>query len=214
MAAGAGEVTRAAALATQAAAVAARSGQSAVVAVALHTAVRLGHHQGASTRLAELAAECDGSLVGTFSAHADAVGAGNGAGLDQVLARFEAMGARLLAAEAAAQASVAHERAGRRGSSWGSARRARELAEGCEGADTPALAQAGRPLPLSRREREVAGLAARGLANRAIAERLVVSVRTVEGHLDQVYAKLGIGGRSELAAVLGPQAGEEPASSS
>jgi DNA-binding NarL/FixJ family response regulator len=45
------------------------------------------------------------------------------------------------------------------------------------------LILAGQPLPLSTREREIANLAADGLSNREIAERLVVSARTVEGHI-------------------------------
>lgn len=45
---------------------------------------------------------------------------------------------------------------------------------------------------LSVREREVLGLLAEGLSNRAIAERLVVSDRTVEAHITSVFAKLGL----------------------
>jgi DNA-binding NarL/FixJ family response regulator len=59
-----------------------------------------------------------------------------------------------------------------------------------------------RPLPLTEREREVATMAARGMSNREIADRLVVSVRTVEGHLYRVGHKLGLGDRGELAALL------------
>ncbi|MDX6556690.1 MAG: hypothetical protein QOD86_2885, partial [Miltoncostaeaceae bacterium] len=55
---------------------------------------------------------------------------------------------------------------------------------------------------LTRRELEVATLAARGLANEQIAERLVVSVRTVESHLYRAFAKLGIGGREELGPLM------------
>lgn len=55
-----------------------------------------------------------------------------------------------------------------------------------------------RPLPLTQRERLVATLAARGLTNSEIAERLVISVRTVGNHLHSVYAKLGMSGREEL----------------
>ncbi len=56
--------------------------------------------------------------------------------------------------------------------------------------------------PLSPREREVAELTALGMSSRDVAERLYVSVRTVENHLHRVYAKLGLGGRGELAAAL------------
>jgi DNA-binding NarL/FixJ family response regulator len=50
---------------------------------------------------------------------------------------------------------------------------------------------------LSPREREVLELAARGLRNRAIAEQLSISVRTVEGHLNSILAKLGAASRVE-----------------
>ncbi|MYR61502.1 helix-turn-helix domain-containing protein, partial [Streptomyces sp. SID625] len=51
---------------------------------------------------------------------------------------------------------------------------------------------------LTPREREVAVLAATGMSNRDIADRLVVSVRTVENHLHRIYHKLGITARNDL----------------
>jgi non-specific serine/threonine protein kinase len=51
---------------------------------------------------------------------------------------------------------------------------------------------------LTARELEVARLVARGLSNRAIAATLVLSVRTVERHLDHIYAKTGLHGRQLL----------------
>jgi DNA-binding NarL/FixJ family response regulator len=65
------------------------------------------------------------------------------------------------------------------------------------------LAAGGERLPLTTRELEVARLAARGLSSRAIAEELVLSVRTVESHLYRVYTKLDVSDRAELAALLG-----------
>ena len=53
---------------------------------------------------------------------------------------------------------------------------------------------------LTRRERDVAVLAARGLTNRDIAAQLFVSVRTVEVHVDHVLTKLGFHTRTQLAA--------------
>jgi DNA-binding NarL/FixJ family response regulator len=53
---------------------------------------------------------------------------------------------------------------------------------------------------LSARELEVLELVAAGLTNEAIAERLYVSVRTVERHLSNVYAKLGVSGKAARAA--------------
>ena len=78
-----------------------------------------------------------------------------------------------------------------------------EKLAGRSGARTPALAIAVRPLPLTAREREIVGLAARGLSNKDIAERLTVSVRTVEGHLYRAGHKLGVSERTALADVLG-----------
>ena len=82
-----------------------------------------------------------------------------------------------------------------------SSARARRLLDAREGALTPALSGLA-PDPLSPREREVAMLAAGGLTSPEIAERLVLSVRTVENHLQRGYDKLGVANRSELQRVL------------
>ncbi|MDQ4490337.1 helix-turn-helix transcriptional regulator [Sinomonas sp. ASV486] len=58
------------------------------------------------------------------------------------------------------------------------------------------------PRVLTQREREVAALAAMGESNRRIAEDLGLSVRTVEGHLYQVFSKLAVSTRTELAEFL------------
>lgn len=50
---------------------------------------------------------------------------------------------------------------------------------------------------LSLREREILELAAKGLRNKAIADKLNISVRTVEGHFNRIFAKLGISSRTE-----------------
>jgi len=55
---------------------------------------------------------------------------------------------------------------------------------------------------LTARECEVAVRAAAGTSNRKIAEQMHVSVRTVEGHLYQVYSKLHVASRSELKDVI------------
>jgi class 3 adenylate cyclase len=52
---------------------------------------------------------------------------------------------------------------------------------------------------LSLREREVALLIARGLTNKQIAEELVISERTAEGHVDHIRDKLGVHNRAEVA---------------
>jgi DNA-binding NarL/FixJ family response regulator len=84
------------------------------------------------------------------------------------------------------------------------ARAAAALAN-CEGAETPALAGATVAVALTSRQRDVTRLAAQGIANREIAQRLGLSVRTVESHLEQAYRKLGAKDRHELAGLLSPE---------
>lgn len=55
------------------------------------------------------------------------------------------------------------------------------------------------PPDLSRRERQVASLVAEGLSNRAIAERLFISQRTVDSHLAHMFTKLALSSRTQLA---------------
>jgi non-specific serine/threonine protein kinase len=56
------------------------------------------------------------------------------------------------------------------------------------------------PSPLTKREREVADLVAEGLSNPQIAARLVISVRTAQGHVENILRKLGFSSRSMIAA--------------
>ncbi|MFD9666246.1 ATP-binding protein [Rhodococcus sp. NPDC059968] len=53
---------------------------------------------------------------------------------------------------------------------------------------------------LTRREREVSELVARGLTNRSIADQLVISLRTAQGHVEHILAKLGYTSRAQIAA--------------
>jgi DNA-binding NarL/FixJ family response regulator len=65
-----------------------------------------------------------------------------------------------------------------------------------QGQPEPAPVPAG---PLTPREREVAALVARGLSNRAIAQELVITEATTERHLGNIFAKLGLASRAQLA---------------
>jgi DNA-binding CsgD family transcriptional regulator len=59
------------------------------------------------------------------------------------------------------------------------------------------------PVPLSGREREIVVLAAKGMTSKDIAERLFLSVRTVNNHLQHAYTKLGVTSRAGLAEAVG-----------
>jgi DNA-binding CsgD family transcriptional regulator len=89
----------------------------------------------------------------------------------------------------------------RTGGGWTPAWLIRCTARRC-GVRAPGLSLGTGTEPLTRREREVAGLAAAGASSREIAARLVLSVRTVDNHLQNVYGKLGVTSRDELARVL------------
>jgi DNA-binding CsgD family transcriptional regulator/tetratricopeptide (TPR) repeat protein len=157
----------------------------------------------ASARLGELAAACDSPLVTARARHAAAARARDGKELAAVADDFEALGAMLLAAEAASAAAEAFSRAGDRRAATAAQRRSSTLAAACQSAATPGLAQAAVPVPLSGREREIVMLAATGMASKDIADRLFLSVRTVNNHLQHAYTKLGVSSRASLAHALG-----------
>ena len=67
---------------------------------------------------------------------------------------------------------------------------------------TPELAAEAAPTRqiLTRREQDVTALVARGLTNRQVAQQLLVTPRTIETHLEHIFAKLGVQTRTELVA--------------
>jgi DNA-binding NarL/FixJ family response regulator len=109
---------------------------------------------------------------------------------------FETIGARRYACEAAAHAATAFAAEGRTDSARRLAARARTLH--LEGALPEMTGVDPTAVQLTRREAQLVELASRGLSNSEIAERLVVSVRTVESHLYKAMQKLGISDRREL----------------
>ena len=116
--------------------------------------------------------------------------------------QFDAIGANLFAAEAfALEGRLASSAGLRRRASTADARALRALQK-CEGAKAVWIPRSIEGSQLSDREREVALLASQNLSSREIAERLYVSVRTVDNHLQQVYVKLGVKRRTDLAAHL------------
>jgi non-specific serine/threonine protein kinase len=71
-----------------------------------------------------------------------------------------------------------------------------------QGESAGAAAPARQPAGLTPRELEVAQLVARGLTNRQIADRLVLSERTIEGHVERIRGKLGVRSRTQIAASI------------
>jgi DNA-binding CsgD family transcriptional regulator len=201
LAAAEGNVSAAIGFALDAANQAADSGQRAIQMLALHDAVRFGDST-CLDELVDVATATGGRLAAVIATHAEALRNGDAAGMAAAAGRFEDLGALLSAADAAAQAAVLFEAADDRRRSVEAAAVANRLAAECGGIRTPALNLASHPLPLTVREREIANLAAAGLTNREIADRLTVSVRTVEGHLYRACTKLDINDREELAALI------------
>lgn len=129
--------------------------------------------------------------------------AADGDALMDTAASLEESGFVNLAREAYARASTVLEQSGeRRRSRQAVAQREKcdhelgeRFREGRFIAATPAV-------QLTRREQDIVELAVQGLTDREIAQRLMVSVRTVEGHLYRTYVKLGVRSRDELDAAL------------
>jgi DNA-binding CsgD family transcriptional regulator len=190
---------------------AAASGHFSSEAWLRHDVVRLGDPATVRDRLAELGGRCEGPLVVAYAAHAGACAAQDPDALAGVIDTFEAMGALLYAAEAAITAGRAAQRRGAQRTATKLYARGAALAARCEGARTPALVPGAGVVPLTRREREVAALAVQGCSSREIAAQLHLSVRTVDNHLQNAYAKLGVSRRNDLAAALAGGGVPEPA---
>ncbi|MBB2892649.1 LuxR C-terminal-related transcriptional regulator [Flexivirga oryzae] len=179
------------------------AGQLVLEAACLHLVARFDDAAAVEERLAILSGATDAGLVALFAAHA-AASAGGGAGeLRAVAERFAEAGALMLAAQASAEAARAERRAGHAAAANRMAQASRAYSAQCPGAPKPLLLV--EPIALTARERNIVDLARRGSTNQEIADLLVVSVRTVESHLQHAYRKLGVAGRSELVA-----APEEP----
>jgi ATP/maltotriose-dependent transcriptional regulator MalT len=194
--ASAGDTTAAEMHAIQSAQMAQAAGMHAVELGARHLAVRFGDRSQA-TRLADLANRLNTALAEAVADHARGLAQHDGDLLDAAAHRFADLGALAFAADASAAAAGEHARRGERGKKIRSSTWAHTLAGQCD-LRTPAVDAAARPLPFSSRERQIVTLVVAGLSNRQVADRLVISVRTVEGHLYRIFAKLGVKNRDQL----------------
>jgi DNA-binding CsgD family transcriptional regulator len=158
---------------------------------------------GASPRqvspvLEALAQRCDAPLVRAYAAHGRALAAGDGEALLRAAELFENIGANRYAMTATAQAASTFREAGRHDSARRADTRARALHTPGQGIDPPAAEGSDGLAGLTARERQIVELARRGATNAELAERLAVSVRTVETHLYRAMHKLGVRDRRDL----------------
>jgi DNA-binding CsgD family transcriptional regulator len=171
-------------------------------ATLLHDLVRLGVPTEAVDRLEVLAGIIDGPLIAAHALNARAVVARDVVGLGDVVDRYDALDSLCLAAEAAAELADLHRARGETRLATAAMQRSADLADRAGGLHTPVLARGSGIEPLTAREREVALLAAAGRSSKQIGAHLAMSTRTVDTHLARVYRKLGIAGRTELAAAF------------
>jgi DNA-binding CsgD family transcriptional regulator len=197
-----GDLSRARAVLEEAAGLGERVGDLVGRSIALHSLARLGYAKDVASPLGDVAAQIEGELASTRAGHAAGLAGGDPEVLAEASVAFETMGADLLAAECAADAAVAWRRAGDSKAAAAGQRRAVMLADRCEGAATPALQAIETRVRLTPAERETALQAATGRSSKEIAEKLVLSVRTVETRLQRIYEKLGVSSRTQLAAAL------------
>lgn len=155
-------------------------------------------------RLRELESIVEGPRVILAARFAEAMLRGDAEQLAVLSDEFDDLGDMLAAADCAAHAALAYRRQDKRGSALSCVSRAAALVQRCGGARTPAVRLASEPLPLTERESEIVMLIGAGLSNREIAERLTLSVRTVESHIYRAMSKTGTANRVELAALLPP----------
>jgi DNA-binding CsgD family transcriptional regulator len=197
-----GDPAGARALLWQAAELGLERGACTLAASALHDLVRLGATVGVLEAFDRIPGDVESPLVLAQRAHAAAVLKDDAGALCAVGVAFEDGGALLLACEAFAAGATVYRRRHEGRIAQAAETAAQRLRDESEGARTPALAGLGQVAPLTQRQREVALLAAQGFSSKQIAEKLILSIRTVDNYLQQVYRKFGISGRDDLAEVL------------
>jgi DNA-binding CsgD family transcriptional regulator len=202
--AGAGDLTGAGRAAAAASEWAKARGFHTTALWSAHDALRFAPSAAGAARVCDLAATIDGSWASAFAAHASGVQASDPKRLEAAADRFDAIGARLHAAEVLELAAERFRSDGVRSAAGRAAARAADLRSAC-GVRSSGGALAGADVAvasLTAREREAASLAAAGLTNLEVASRLGLSVRTTEGHLAKAMAKLDVSRRTDLAARL------------
>ncbi|MFG2608505.1 LuxR C-terminal-related transcriptional regulator [Streptomyces sp. NPDC048514] len=174
-------------------------GAHADAAIGLHECARLSLPVPATPPL-----HLEGAFLRARADYARAYEARDPKRMGTVARTFADLGALLFAAEAYAEQARFHQRCGGEKAATAATAQARELLRRCGPVETPPLRFLGRSAPLSDREQTIAGLAARGLQDKEIADRLCLSVRTIGNTLHRVYRKIGAANRRELQTLMPP----------
>jgi DNA-binding NarL/FixJ family response regulator len=166
----------------------------------LYEAMRAGEPaRHVAPALTELNNRSDARMLAAKAGHARHLATRDAPALLEVAGRFEAMGALLYASEAAVHAAQIFLDTGRRDSARRAAARSRELFADGQARPVPVIdGLESDAVELTPRESELVEFARIGLSNGEIAERLVLSKRTVESHMYRAMQKLGISDRREL----------------
>jgi DNA-binding NarL/FixJ family response regulator len=166
----------------------------------LHEALRAGARPGpVATALLEISDRSDCRLIEARAAHAVAVADRDGEALVRAGEQLATIGYGTCAVEAIVAAARQFLDEGRLDSARRAAARARDLHPTNQGWELPVIdGLNGVAVELTRREAQIATLAAHGLTNQEIADQLVLSVRTVETYVYRAMQKRGVDNRREL----------------
>ena len=198
-----GRRSRAASLVAETAERAAALGNAYYAFAAAYLAARLQPAGDTQRALVAAAGRVDVPLAPVAVRHVAALVDGEAGHLESIAQEAIALDEQLLAVEILETAAARMAEAGSSLNQMRLRANLRAQKDRCEQAHSPVVDPPGKPVGLTPREREIAGLAASGWTSAAIAEELFLSVRTVESHLYRAFAKLGIRSREELTPSLG-----------
>ena len=170
--------------------------------IAAYDAVRIGRARAALEVLGRINGTWEGPMARTILRHAELAAASrlDGGEVDELAAiatDLPRLGLTIASVNAWSQVAESAKAQGRDHL----VHRATLSMTKIRSSDTAAAIE-DRPRLLTAREVEVARAASAGLTSREVAERLGLSVRTVDNHLASVYRKLGVSGRQDLASLL------------
>lgn len=181
-------------------------GMTVLAAVALELASRLGDER-CFEPLARLTSSFEGPEGRVLCTTARAAAAKDPTALIEAAELAQSCGYLLIAAESLGKAMRYLSQRGEEQKSRAIQQRLNVIVGQLEGLQSPQFETVRSTSKLTQRELDIARLAGKGYSNREIAEAQGVSVRTVEGHLYRIFAKLGITRRDELPGADGSSIG-------